>query len=46
VPVSELHDGESEDAASSDRPEPFEALRLALTGHPAIGTIIGARRES
>jgi transcriptional regulator with XRE-family HTH domain len=42
VPVSELRDGEPDDAAGSERPEAFEALRLALTGHPAIGTIIGA----
>src|ERR1700722_2987063 len=41
VPVSDLRDGESEGAGSSERPEAFEALRLALTGHPAIGTIIG-----
>jgi hypothetical protein len=42
VSVDELrgdeHDGQ---AAVADRPEVFETLRLTLTGHPAIGTVLG-----
>jgi transcriptional regulator with XRE-family HTH domain len=41
VPVSELRDSEPGDDAASDRPEAFEVLRLALTGHPAIGVVLG-----
>jgi transcriptional regulator with XRE-family HTH domain len=42
VPVDELRGAEPDDAESADRPEAFEALRLALTGYPAIGVVLGS----
>jgi transcriptional regulator with XRE-family HTH domain len=41
VPVAELRGAEPDDAAAEGRPEAFEALRLALTGHPAINVVLG-----
>lgn len=41
VPVNELRDDEIEDA-SAELPEAFGALRLALTGHPAINVVLGS----
>jgi transcriptional regulator with XRE-family HTH domain len=41
VPVAELRGAEPDDAAA-ERPEAFEALRLALTGHPAIDVVLGS----
>jgi transcriptional regulator with XRE-family HTH domain len=41
VPVDELRGEEPDDTESADRPEAFEALRLALTGHPAISVVLG-----
>jgi transcriptional regulator with XRE-family HTH domain len=42
VSVSELRD-EDETAASGDRPEAFDTIRLALTGHPAMTTLLRAK---
>lgn len=42
VPVDELRGAEPDDAEAADRPEAFEALRLALTGHPAINVVLGS----
>ena len=41
VPVAELSGTELDGTAEAERPEAFEVLRLALTGHPAIGTVLG-----
>lgn len=35
-----------DDAASAERPQGFETLRLALTGHPAIGVVLGSPAQS
>jgi transcriptional regulator with XRE-family HTH domain len=42
VPVDEVRGAEPDDAESADRPEAFEASRLALTGHPAITIVLGS----
>jgi transcriptional regulator with XRE-family HTH domain len=41
VPVTELRGGEPDGVSVAERPEAFETLRLALTGHPAISTVLG-----
>jgi len=42
VPVAELR-AESEQSQDADeRPESFDTIRAALTGHPAIDTVLGA----
>lgn len=41
VPVSELRAAAPDDA-TDDRPEAFDALRRALTGHPAIEVVLGS----
>ncbi len=46
VSVDELSGGEYEDQAAADRPQGFEALRLTLTGHPAIGSVLAASKPS
>jgi transcriptional regulator with XRE-family HTH domain len=40
VSVAELR-GDEESPAGDERPEAFDTIRLALTGHPAVGTILG-----
>ena len=45
VSVAELQ-GDDETAAEEERPEAFDTIRLALTGHPAIGLIIGDSRPA
>jgi transcriptional regulator with XRE-family HTH domain len=40
VSVAELQ-GDDEAPAEEERPEAFDTIRLALTGHPAIGIILG-----
>ena len=42
VPVDELRGAEPDDGATTDRPGAFDALRLALTGHPAINVVLGS----
>jgi transcriptional regulator with XRE-family HTH domain len=47
VPVTELRDedeGQSPDA--DERPEAFDMMRAALTGHPSINTVIGGSHET
>jgi transcriptional regulator with XRE-family HTH domain len=46
VPVAELRGADADDEISAERPEAFEALRLALTGHPAINAILGSQAEA
>jgi transcriptional regulator with XRE-family HTH domain len=45
VSVAELHGGD-EAPAEEERPEAFDTIRLALTGHPAIGLIVGDARPA
>src|SRR5271166_1922213 len=40
VSVAELH-GDDETTDTDERPEAFDTIRLALTGHPAIGSVLG-----
>jgi transcriptional regulator with XRE-family HTH domain len=40
VSVAELQDDE-ETPSAEERPQAFDTIRLALTGHPAIGTVLG-----
>lgn len=45
VSVAELQGAEPDDTtATATRPEAFEALRLVVTGHPAINVILGDER--
>jgi len=47
VPVSELRGAGVDDAAAeTERPEAFETLRLALTGHPAISVLLGSTPQA
>lgn len=47
VPLSELRGAGIDDAAAeADRPQAFETLRLALTGHPAISTVLGSAPQA
>jgi tetratricopeptide (TPR) repeat protein len=46
VPVDELRGEQPDDAAAADRPQAFETLRLALTGHPAIGVVLGSPAQA
>lgn len=40
VSIAELR-GDEEGPQADERPEAFDTIRLALTGHPAIGTVLG-----
>lgn len=40
VSVAELRGSETETGEIEERPEAFESLRLALTGHPAVGLVL------
>jgi len=40
VSVAELQD-DAETPSTEERPEAFDTIRLALTGHPAIGSVLG-----
>jgi transcriptional regulator with XRE-family HTH domain len=46
VPVEELRGEELDDAAAAERPEAFEELRPALTGHPAISVVLGSPAQA
>ncbi len=46
VPVDELRGEDLDDAATAERPEAFEELRLALTGHPAISVALGGPAQA
>jgi transcriptional regulator with XRE-family HTH domain len=45
VSVAELQ-GDDEAPAEEERPEAFDTIRLTLTGHPAIGLIVGDARPA
>src|SRR5437588_9677985 len=45
VPVAELR-GEDEQLPEAERPEAFDMIREALTGHPAIGGILGGQQRA
>ncbi len=45
VPVAELRGTEPDDAGATERPGGFEALRLVLTGHPAI-VVLGGQSQA
>jgi transcriptional regulator with XRE-family HTH domain len=45
VSVAELR-GDDEGPAADERPEAFDTIRLALTGHPAVGTILGTTKPA
>lgn len=45
VSVAELR-GDDEAPDLDERPEAFDTIRLALTGHPAIGSILGTAKLS
>lgn len=40
ISIAELR-GDEEPPRADERPEAFDTIRLALTGHPAIGTVLG-----
>ena len=43
VPVSDLSGGDGDyPAGAEDRPEAFDMIRAALTGHPALSSLLGA----
>ena len=43
VSVAELR-GDDEAPDLDERPEAFDTIRLALTGHPAIGSVLGTAK--
>ena len=43
VSVAELR-GDDETSDTDERPEAFDTIRLALTGHPAIGSVLGTAK--
>jgi hypothetical protein len=45
VPVSELR-GDDDTAVADERPEGYDMIRSALTGHPAIGAILGTAQNA
>jgi transcriptional regulator with XRE-family HTH domain len=45
VSVTELR-GDDEAPESTERPEAFDTIRLALTGHPAIGAVLGSAKPA
>jgi transcriptional regulator with XRE-family HTH domain len=45
VPVAELR-GDDDLIAADERPEGFDMIRAALTGHPAIGAILGTAQRA
>src|SRR5215472_18331752 len=44
VPVSELRGEDDSHAEAAERPEAFDLIRSALTGHPALGLLLGLHR--
>lgn len=46
VPADELRGGQPDDAAAAGKPQAFETLRLALTGHPAISAVLGSPAQA
>jgi len=46
VPVSELRDADDQPQDADERPEAFDMIRSALTGHPAIGAVVGTTQQA
>ena len=46
VPVTELRADDEQPQDTGERPEAFDTIRSALTGHPAIGTVLGAAQRA
>jgi len=46
VPVAELRGEDDESPGADERPEAFDMIRSALTGHPAIGAVLGAPQRA
>jgi transcriptional regulator with XRE-family HTH domain len=46
VPVSELRGEEEDQAEAAERPQAFDLIRSALTGHPAIGFLLSEQRAA
>lgn len=45
VPVSDLHGNEDEpEPGAEERPEAFDMIRAAVTGHPALGAVLGGHQ--
>ena len=46
IPVAELRGDDDQDDGLQERPEAFDMIRGALTGHPAIATILGSGQRA
>jgi transcriptional regulator with XRE-family HTH domain len=46
VPISELRGGDENQAEAAERPEAFDLIRSALTGHPALGFLLSGQRAA
>ncbi len=46
VPVSELRGQEDSQPEAAERPEAFDLIRSALTGHPALAFLLGDHRKA
>jgi hypothetical protein len=46
VPVTGLRAEDEQSADTDERPEAFDMMRAALTGHPAIGAVLGTTRQT
>ncbi len=46
VPVTELRDEDEHPPDTDERPEAFDLMRAALTGHPAVDTVLGTVHET
>jgi transcriptional regulator with XRE-family HTH domain len=45
VPVSELR-GDDDTLVADERPEGYDMIRSALTGHPAVGAVLGTAQKA
>jgi transcriptional regulator with XRE-family HTH domain len=46
VPVTELRADDEQPQDTGERPEAFDTIRAALTGHPAISAVLGATQRA
>jgi transcriptional regulator with XRE-family HTH domain len=46
VPVAELRGDDDEQAEAAERPEAFDLIRSALTGHPALAFLLGEHQAA
>jgi transcriptional regulator with XRE-family HTH domain len=46
VPVAELRGEDDSQPEAAERPEAFDLIRSALTGHPALGLLLGDRGQA